>query len=236
MSVRDFWKEKEKRKPGIIKDKPREVKYNHTVAILMPNSREYISTNAAFSILSMSVPPGLNRMLTTKDVSPIDRCRNEMIKEVFKVPELTHVLMIEPNLKLNPGLLWEIFSINADIVSVPCFDPEPPHGPNIYDKNGESIMDFDRNMSDNKFRSIPIHSCGPGCILIKKEVLENPALFPFRVGPNWENEIEKFTKEASETGFSVRATTKISCETVIQTNISYSHFKYHREAARRTKS
>lgn len=200
---------------------------NYRISICIPHSREFISTESAFSILALSCPPGITRSLTTKDIQPINHCRNEMVKDSMENPSLTHVLMIEPNIKIHPGILWEMLMEDADIVSVPCFDTLSPHNPNIYQMiNNEyvSYSEYDRASS----RLVKINATDPGCVLIKKSVFDK--ITPWFIYNNdyKESDMFLFTKRANEAGMKLLATRLVQCHRMANIEITYGFFKEQR--------
>jgi len=150
-----------------------------------------------------------------------------MIEETLRNPDVTHILMLEPGVKVHPGLLWELFANPTDIVAVPCFDDEKPFHPNIY-KAAEigynKIVDFD---VDPKIRKIQVDACDPGCVLIARHVIESVGKFRYN-DDYFRSDMFLFTEKAKQMGFEITATTVVHCHRIKTLEVGYNFFKEYR--------
>ena len=228
---------KKRKEEKIFNDKPKMVEYKHIVGICIPGAREFISTESAFSFMGLSCPNGVGRVMTSKDVQPINHCRNLMVQETLLANDkVTHILMLEPDVKLNPGTLWELFSFEGDIISVPVFDALAPHSPNIYKSETEKMIDFDK-VEDKKIRYRDMYATDPGCVLIKKQLFEDLGVGYFKYDDDYKkSDMFSFCERARKRNYTLRTTTQLWCHRMAHTEISYRYFKEFREYEERKKS
>lgn len=153
-----------------------------------------------------------------------------MVKEsILANDKITHILMLEPDMKINPGTLWELFSLEGDIISVPAFAGITPHKPNIYKSETEIDMDFDRT-EDKKIRHKDIYATDPGCVLIKRQLFEDPSVGYFKYDDEYtKSDMFLFCERARKRNYVIRATTQLWCHRMAHSEITYRYFKEFRE-------
>lgn len=202
------------------------------IAICIPQTGASVHPLAYTSVMALSLPKGWGRILTTIDSEPIDRSRNEMVAAALNMERVKYILMVEKDVKIHPGTLVEVLSIDADIISIPVFGEREPHHPNVYANPADRFLDFYKfGEHDKEVRAVDIFATDPGCVLVKRKVFLDNRMEPFfKYNDDYfRTDMFNFTSRANQLGHSVVATTKLTAERVSTRLIGFGDFNTSQE-------
>jgi hypothetical protein len=120
-------------------------------------------------------------VFTIHSVSPVELARNVIAQTVLAEPSITHVWMIDADIVVPPDA-HTLLDIDADIVSARCpiLIREQPDAPlrlmvPAGRKNPARANGFDMHFGAAR-EPVEVDACGTGCVLIRREVLQDPRM------------------------------------------------------------
>jgi len=204
------------------------------VAICIPHSRHTIFSDVAFALITVSCPPGVGRSISTSDIQPISQARNFMVAEALKNPRVTHILMLEPDVEINPGALHEILSPLAgdpDIISCPVFGPYPPYESNAFTCAAGGIM-ATHHFTVEDHRYIDLDSTGPGCVMFKRKCFDQTKPLWFEEAADRKSsDVREFTGYFAREGWKVKASSKCFCNIISTQKVGHEYRRQYIKAS-----
>ena len=156
--------------------------------------------------------------------APIDHCRNTIVKK-FLTTDCTHLMMIDDDIVPPADALERLLFHNKDIIGAVCPIIGPIEGQlkvsyNAYKlKNGH----LEQHGWPKSSSLTLVDVIGTGCILIKREVLENiqaPFLTEYnKEGIKQTGEDVSFCKKAGNLQCEIYADFKLKCKHIKQCNL-----------------
>lgn len=160
---------------------PKLVSKKTLVSILIPSGDGNMVLNCGVGLSTMYKP---HHRIHTIMGHNIDILRNSLVKMALKVEDCTHVFFLDSDVIMPPFGLMRMVRRDLDIVSGIYVMRAPPYVPlaimrprNV--KTGEKMFNYYFEITEQLLgKCVPCDATGAGCLLIKREVLEN-------MGPPW---------------------------------------------------
>jgi len=198
------------------------------VCIAVPTRSGNIYFELAMRLMSWANQKTIPTMIMIEPFSaPVDHARNQIVKR-FLSTDCTHLMMIDDDIVPPVDALERLLFHDKEIVAAAC----PMIGP---DKKGKLVVSYNAYTMDENDISRPlldgnglaeVDAVGTGCIMIKREVLENMhAVAPFltryddATGIKYMGEDIYFCKLASDMIIDIYSDFKLKCKHIKSCNL-----------------
>ncbi|MCP5463843.1 MAG: hypothetical protein H7A33_02345 [Deltaproteobacteria bacterium] len=155
------------------------------IAIGVPIGSEHVHWRFMTSLVELTKPP--RHGLIIRQGSLVDAARNEIVKMMLDHPAgFTHLFFIDDDMTFPQNTLQRLIEMDVPVASSLCFSRVPPFRACVFEREDQGKKGFWKRVDfKNEGSKMEVDGTGTGCMLIKREVLEQIQAPHFAI--EWDN-------------------------------------------------